>query len=138
MPMPITDSPMEAQHQERAPERSPIPRAVAGLFAILRDALGKAEDEREVVHEADSGVSHQGSWHLQVTVEPDEIDGGFVAECLDVPGAMAQGETEEEALEALSEALQGIVAVRMERQIREIDFELPRAKTRARVVEITL
>jgi predicted RNase H-like HicB family nuclease len=44
-----------------------------------------------------------------IKVEPDEIDGGFVAECLDVPGAMAQGETEEEALEALSEALQDIV-----------------------------
>lgn len=129
---------MEAQREERAPERSPIPRRIAALFAGVRSVFGRAEDEREVVHKSGSTVTHQGSWHLQVEVEADELDGGFVAECIDLPGAMAQGETEEEALEELNEAIQGIVAVKMRRQIQAIDFELPRVKTHTRVVDITL
>jgi predicted RNase H-like HicB family nuclease len=52
-------------------------------------------------------------WELSVEVEPDELDGGFIAECLDVPGAMAQGETQEEALESLIDAVQAVVAARM-------------------------
>lgn len=36
-------------------------------------------------------------------VEPDRIDGGFIAECPDPPGAMSQAETEREAVESLIE-----------------------------------
>jgi predicted RNase H-like HicB family nuclease len=49
-----------------------------------------------------------------MSVEPDECDGGFVAECIEVPGAMGQGETEDEALRDLVEAINAIVAVRLE------------------------
>lgn len=52
------------------------------------------------------------SWDLVQGIDftPDEVDGGFVAECLDVPGAMSQGETPAEALENLIDAVQGVVA----------------------------
>ena len=58
-----------------------------------------------------------------MVVEPDELDGGFVAECIDVPGAVAQGETAEEALDNLIDAVQGVVAAKMDQHIRGLDFD---------------
>jgi predicted RNase H-like HicB family nuclease len=58
--------------------------------------------------EAKSGTVCRVSDIWQIVVEPDEIDGGFVAECLEVPGAMSQGETKEEALKGLVEVLQEV------------------------------
>ena len=88
-----------------APPKSPVPKPVIAFFAFFRNLFGRPEDERECVSEA-----HVGTWNLQVSVTPDEGDGGFVAECLDVPGAMSQGETPAEALENLIDAVQGVVA----------------------------
>lgn len=41
----------------------------------------------------------------RVQLTEDELDGGWVAECLDLPGAMGQGGTEAEALESVREAI---------------------------------
>jgi predicted RNase H-like HicB family nuclease len=49
-----------------------------------------------------------------VLLERDEVDGGWIAECVDLPGCMSQGETEEEALENLSDAIGGVLAVRVQ------------------------
>lgn len=51
---------------------------------------------------------------IDVTVQltPDTLDGGWVAECLDLPGCVSQGETEEEALLNLSEAIGEVIATR--------------------------
>ena len=51
---------------------------------------------------------------LHVYVTPDEIDGGYIAECPDIPGCMSQGETEEEALENIQEAIELCLEVRRE------------------------
>jgi hypothetical protein len=56
---------------------SPITKPVAALFAVVRKILGKAEDKRETIH--------RGAWELCVQVEPDPIDGGFIAECPTYP-----------------------------------------------------
>jgi predicted RNase H-like HicB family nuclease len=45
---------------------------------------------------------------LCISIKSDNIDGGFVAECLNMPGAMSQGETELEALKNLVDAIEGI------------------------------
>jgi predicted RNase H-like HicB family nuclease len=111
--------PVQQREGPGATEASPLPRSVAGFFAVLRRVFGKAEDERHAVN--------SGTWRLCVSVEADELDGGFVAECLDVPGAMSQGETEREALENLIDAIQGVLAVRMEERFRTIDFDMPSA-----------
>ena len=39
-------------------------------------------------------------------------DGGFVAQCIEVPGAISQGETREEALENIQEAIALILETR--------------------------
>ncbi len=130
------------ERQAAAPgtvDSSPVPKSVVAFFAGMRKIFGKAEDSREVVHEPPKAVSHRGKWDLWVSVEPDALDGGFVAECLDVPGAMAQGETEEEALENLIDAVQGVVAVRMGEHFRTLDFDAASATSSGpgRVVSVT-
>lgn len=44
---------------------------------------------------------------LSVVVRPDREVGGYIAECLDIPGCMSQGETIEEALANVKEAAEG-------------------------------
>ena len=53
-----------------------------------------------------------------IVVEPDEVDGGFVAEAPHVPGALAQGETEQEAVENLGDAVSAIAQAQMDEQSR--------------------
>lgn len=40
--------------------------------------------------------------HVSLQKEPD---GGYVARCLELPGALTQGETEEEAIASIREAI---------------------------------
>jgi predicted RNase H-like HicB family nuclease len=49
--------------------------------------------------------------------EPDE--GGFWATCLEVPGANGQGETEEECLQDLAEAVKVILEINEEEAMRD-------------------
>lgn len=49
-----------------------------------------------------------------VAVVADELDGGYVAWCQNLPGCMSQGETVDEALENLNEAISAVVVMRLE------------------------
>jgi predicted RNase H-like HicB family nuclease len=42
-----------------------------------------------------------------VVLTPDEEDGGFVAECPAIPGCISEGDTVEEALTNIKEAIEG-------------------------------
>ena len=42
-----------------------------------------------------------------VILTPDEEDGGYVAECPAIPGCISEGETVEEALANIKEAIEG-------------------------------
>jgi predicted RNase H-like HicB family nuclease len=48
-----------------------------------------------------------------VTIDRDE-DGMFVAECVSIPGCVSQGQTEEEALQNVQEAIRECLEVRAE------------------------
>ena len=106
-------------HAEYAP--SPVPRPIVTFFAVLRQLFGKAESERETTYDPPT-VSHSGTWEVCISVEEDEVDGGYVAECLDVPGAMAQGETKEQALTTLIDAVNAVIAAKMEERFAETNF----------------
>ncbi len=43
------------------------------------------------------------------------MDGGFVVECLEIPGCISEGETEEEALANIREAIELCLEVRREK-----------------------
>ncbi len=51
---------------------------------------------------------------LLVTLFQDE-DGAFIAECPTIPGCVSQGETEDEALQNIREAIKECLQVRSER-----------------------
>ncbi len=51
---------------------------------------------------------------LLVTIEEDE-DGYYVVECPALPGCVSQGETAEQALVNIKEAVEGILALRRKR-----------------------
>lgn len=49
-----------------------------------------------------------------VTLAADEVDGGYVVTCRDVPDVITQGDTLEEALEAAEGALEAAIEMRIE------------------------
>ncbi len=49
---------------------------------------------------------------FHITIERDE-DGRYVAECTDLPGCLSEGETLEEAMENISEAIIGCLKSRL-------------------------
>ena len=49
---------------------------------------------------------------FNIVIERDEV-GRCVAECMDLPGCLSEGETLEEALENISEAILGCVKSRL-------------------------
>lgn len=59
-----------------------------------------------------------------------EKEGGYSVQCLELPGAISEGDTKEEALSNIREAVQGYLEAFPE--------EAERLKLRKEVVEITL
>jgi len=49
-----------------------------------------------------------------VVLTPDLEDGGFVAECPAIPGCVSEGDTVEEALANIRDAIEGCLAVLQE------------------------
>ena len=50
-----------------------------------------------------------------VVVTPDLEDGGFVVECPAIPGCVSEGDTVEEAIANIREAIEGCLAVLREK-----------------------
>jgi predicted RNase H-like HicB family nuclease len=114
-------------------------RAVDRLLDALLGAAGSALKRWQVKRGGD-GIS--GHLKLTIHVEEDEIDGGFVAECLELPGCVSQGETEREALENIVDAISGVIEARMQRHLETASFSVSEAEiapvetTRRRELEI--
>jgi len=50
---------------------------------------------------------------MKLTVTLDAADeGGYVVQCVEIPGAISQGETEEEAMANIQDAIKAIFEVR--------------------------
>ena len=56
-------------------------------------------------------VLHNTDMILKVVITPDTEDGGYTVSCPALPGCHSQGETREEALENIKDAIQGCIAV---------------------------
>ncbi|HEX7575906.1 MAG TPA: type II toxin-antitoxin system HicB family antitoxin [Candidatus Methanoperedens sp.] len=56
--------------------------------------------------------------HLKVVLEEDEEAGGFVVSCPSLPGCFSQGDTKEEALENIKEAIQACLESLTEDKIK--------------------
>jgi len=68
---------------------------------------------------------------LHIATRPDEIDGGFVAECPEIPGCLSEGATEEEAIANIREAMLLCLEVRREQglpltvPLHEVEVPVP-------------
>ena len=62
-----------------------------------------------------------------VVLEPQE-DGGFTVQCVEIPGAISEGETRQEALDNIKEAIELVL---------EVQNEELQKKTKAIKLEIT-
>ncbi len=60
-------------------------------------------------------ISSVYSMKLKVVIKDDKEDGGYNVSCPAIPGCHSQGETVEEALENITEAIEGCLEVLNER-----------------------
>lgn len=59
---------------------------------------------------------------FHITIERDE-EGRYVAECTDLPGCLSEGDTLQEAMESISEAIIGCLKSRL--KIARENFKVP-------------
>jgi len=55
---------------------------------------------------------------LNIVYRKAEIDGGFIAECLELPGCMSQGDTEDEVKANIVDAIESCLSVLLEDAIK--------------------
>jgi predicted RNase H-like HicB family nuclease len=58
---------------------------------------------------------------FNVIIEKDE-EGGYIAECPDLPGCITEGDTPDEAIENLNEAIIGCLKSRLKSAIKKVKF----------------
>lgn len=107
-------APTGAMTVNAQPSSATLPSSVANVFRLIRKALRKFESERRV-----EPPRYAARFEITALVTEDDLDGGWVAECLDLPGCVSQGDTEEEALENLTDAIGGVISARVNMQLRE-------------------
>jgi predicted RNase H-like HicB family nuclease len=73
-----------------------------------------------------------------IEVEEDELDGGYVVQCVNLPGCMSQGETVEEAFDNIGEAIGGVLAARFERNLREQEARIKAGAPHPRELTVPL
>lgn len=76
------------------------------LLRTLREAFRRFGNGRPAAPQAPK-------WRFTVVLEEDELDGGWIASVVELPGCMSQGDTEEEALENVVDAIGGVIQARM-------------------------
>ena len=57
--------------------------------------------------------------HFKVVLEKDEEAGGYVVTCPSIPGCVSQGDTVEDALENIKEAIQACLESLAEDELRQ-------------------
>jgi len=67
----------------------------------------------KVMDRAESHPADRPPMTFRITLERDELDGGWVAESLDFPGVVSEGETQHEAIQNVLDAISEALAVRM-------------------------
>jgi predicted RNase H-like HicB family nuclease len=71
------------------------------------------------VREETPGLVKGGALRIAYAIHKDDLDGGYIAECTDLPGCMAQGDTEEEAAANLADAVADYISVVIEDHLQK-------------------
>lgn len=75
-------------------------------------------------------VREEAQYTFTVEVKEDTLDGGFVARCKELPGCYSQGETEEEALDNIVDAIAGVLTVKMRAELEAKSARFVRRQTK--------
>ena len=95
--------------------------------ARLRRAIKAFESERSET---------SSTWEFRVELTRDDLDGGWVAECLDLPGTVSQGETQDEAMRNIVDAIGEVIAVRMGDNLPELAPDASAPKVRELAISL--
>jgi predicted RNase H-like HicB family nuclease len=66
------------------------------------------------------GEESSSDMTFTVVLREDQEEGGFIAECLDMPGCVSEGETKAEALNNIQNAIRACLSVIFEDCVREV------------------
>lgn len=84
-------------------EEENLARLLCRMADHLRAALAAAPVNERWIKRPDGS-----RWLIQLMDDP--LDGGYVAQCVDRPGVISQGDTEAEAMENVADAIEGALA----------------------------
>lgn len=87
------------------------------IAEAIRRAAGRGTRGR--VHWDGKNQALHAEIEFRIEVVEDELDGGYIVECVNLPGCMSQGETIQEAFDNIGEAIGGVMAARFERNLRQ-------------------
>jgi len=99
-----------------------LPLLTAGSSADImcnNDGRGPKGQTAMNVREQTHDLVKSGALRIAFVVQKDELDGGYIAECTDLPGCMSQGETEEEAAANLANAVADYISVIIEDHLQK-------------------
>jgi predicted RNase H-like HicB family nuclease len=71
------------------------------------------------VREQTHGLAKGGPLRIAYAIQKDELDGGYIAECAELPGCVSQGETEGEAAANLADAVADYISVIIEDHLQK-------------------
>ncbi|GEM_PF-496790 len=111
------------------------------MFRRLLDSMRKAAGFGTHVaptHWDEKNNALHAEIEFKVSVIEDELDGGYIVECLNLPGCMSQGDTVEEAVENIGEAIAGVLAARFERNLRAQEAAIEAGADRPRELTVPL
>lgn len=77
-------------------------------------------------------------WAFTVVIEPDVDDGGYVVHCPDLKGCWSQGETVDEALHNIVDAISGWLSVHVERSLAISRPSIPRLLTQPLTIAVEI
>jgi predicted RNase H-like HicB family nuclease len=110
------------------------PRRVSDRFVdALLGVAGLALERIERI-QVKRGHKIRGRMVFTVNIEEDKLDGGYIAECSELPGCMSQGETEEEALKNIVDAITGVLEAKMQKHLQDMAFEFSHVEAETKQV----
>jgi len=74
-----------------------------------------------------------GEWQYSVVLEPDEEEGGYLVTVPALPGCLSQGDTVEEALENIKDAIRGYL-----HDLQKHGEAIPQEKAIPQVLQVTV
>jgi predicted RNase H-like HicB family nuclease len=89
-----------------------------GFVVLSKEGLPMSVKSR--IKECVGGSNFSDEMSFTVALREDKEEGGFVAECLDMPGCVSEGETEEEAVKNIKKAIHACLDVIFEDSVREV------------------